>query len=264
VPDHGSKDLNLMVAQSQNSYSANDQSVIKTYLIPGTTRKVRLRIGPPGELLVHLAAWFDKNVEDIDAGQLDEWGYAERPIRGSTTTLSNHASGTAIDLNATKHPLGERGTFTPEQVSKIRAALHNTYQGAIRWGGDYVNRADEMHFEIVAAPPVCASVLASLTTATPPPTEENPLSALTDADAAKIGAAVAAAVVQPLADKLDKIDQKYTVADNNYDSQRAAYEAVAQAEAAHILAGGTPHTADQLNGTQAAVWSYLRPLWSAQ
>jgi hypothetical protein len=150
------------MSTSQNGFRANDRSVIKTYTIPATARKVALREGAPGELLVHWAAWFDKHVESIDEGQLDDWGYAERTIRGSSTTLSNHASGTAIDLNATRHPLGKRGTFTPGQAARIRKELAR-YEGAIRWGGDYKNRADEMHFEINASPAKCAEVLAKLT-----------------------------------------------------------------------------------------------------
>ena len=59
--------------------------------------------------------------------------------------LSNHSSATAIDLNATKHPLGSAGTFTTVQVALIQA-LCKKY--GIRWGGDYKGRKDEMHFEI--------------------------------------------------------------------------------------------------------------------
>src|SRR5690606_27057234 len=86
--------------------------------------------------------------EDIDnaRGALDDWGYAERPIRGSSV-ISNHASGTAIDLNATKHPLGASGTFTSTQVTRIREILAVT-RNHVRWGGDYTGRKDEMHFEI--------------------------------------------------------------------------------------------------------------------
>lgn len=147
---------------SQNGYEANDESRTQSWKIPGTARAVRLRKGSPGNLLVLFAAWFDKAVEDIDAGQPDDWGYAERPIRGSTTTLSNHASGTALDLNATRHPLGKRGTFTAAQTAKIRAELKR-YGGCIRWGGDYSGRPDEMHFEIVRDVATCNKVLASLT-----------------------------------------------------------------------------------------------------
>jgi hypothetical protein len=35
----------------------------------------------------------------------DDWGYASRPIRG-TSTPSNHSWGLAIDLNATSNPMG--------------------------------------------------------------------------------------------------------------------------------------------------------------
>ena len=50
------------------------------------------------------------------------WGHAYREISGSTT-LSNHASGTAIDINAPRHPLGASGTFSSTQVSRIRSIL---------------------------------------------------------------------------------------------------------------------------------------------
>lgn len=145
---------------SQNGYSANDVTLTQSYKIPGTTRAVRLRKGSPGQILVRWAAWFDANVEPIDVGQLDDWGYAERPIRGGTQ-LSNHASGTAIDLNSAKHPLAARGTFTPAQTARIRTELRQ-YGGCIRWGGDYANRADEMHFEIVKDQHACDAMLVLL------------------------------------------------------------------------------------------------------
>lgn len=135
------------MATSQNGYSANDRSVIASFVIPGTDRKVALRKGDCAVLLLDFLAWFDVEIESIDGGQLDDWGYAERPIRGSTTTLSNHASGTGVDINALLHALGKRGTFTPEQTAKIRAKLAE-YDGCLRWGGDYTGRADEMHIEI--------------------------------------------------------------------------------------------------------------------
>jgi hypothetical protein len=119
-----------------------------------------LEKGNAGYLLTHFAAWFDKNIEDIEAGQLDDWGYAERPIRGGTD-LSNHASGTAIDLNALKHPLGAVNTFSVAQRNSIRAKLKE-YEGAIRWGGDYTGRKDEMHFEINASRAVVDRVAAKL------------------------------------------------------------------------------------------------------
>lgn len=136
---------------SQNGWPANDVNRTQSYKIPGTARAVRLVKGDAGEILVHFAAWFDANIEVIDKGELDEWGYAERNIRGSSTTLSNHASGTALDLNATLHPLAKVATFPGTKASKIRAQL-KVYEGVIRWGGDYHGRKDEMHFEINVGP----------------------------------------------------------------------------------------------------------------
>jgi hypothetical protein len=136
-----------MVPISQNGYTANDPTLMKVYTI-GDGRQVQLLKGAPGWLLAHFADWFDKHVEDIDQGA-DDWGYDSRTIRGDAATLSNHASGTALDLNATRHPLGERGTFTAAQAAVIRAELAR-YDGAVRWGGDYATRPDEMHFEINA------------------------------------------------------------------------------------------------------------------
>lgn len=136
------------MATSQNGWSANDRSVIASYTVPGTSRKLALRKGDVSVVLLDLAAWIDANIVAIDTGELDDWGYAERPIRGSSTTLSNHASGTAIDLDALRHPLGNRGTWGAV-AARIRAHVA-TYDGVIRWGEDYSQRPDGMHFEINA------------------------------------------------------------------------------------------------------------------
>jgi hypothetical protein len=160
------------MAVSQNGYPANDINLTSSRQIPGTSRKVRVRKGAAGDLLLWVAGQFDARVEDIDPGQLDDWGYAERPIRGGTQ-LSNHASGTAIDLNATRHPLGSAplATFSAAQVATIRSIVNAT-KGCVRWGGDYTGRQDPMHFEIVASEARCATVLAALTTNTPKPSPQ--------------------------------------------------------------------------------------------
>jgi hypothetical protein len=98
--------------------------------------------------LIHLATVFDKRIEDLDEPLLDDWGYAYRPIRGYDNDLSNHASATAEDLNATDHPLGKAKTFNDAEVAIIHNLLRKRYKDCIRWGGDYRNRKDEMHFEI--------------------------------------------------------------------------------------------------------------------
>lgn len=117
----------------------------------------------PGDVhtvLDHLCVRFHAEVEPIDVAS--SWGYAYRDIRGSET-VSNHASGTAIDLNAPRHPLGAAGTFTTAQAKTIHKILDDL-DGVIRWGGDYSGRKDEMHFEINADAAAVAAVAARITT----------------------------------------------------------------------------------------------------
>lgn len=132
----------MTVAVSQNGWKANDRSLIASYKVPGG--KLAMRKGDVATILVYVVNRFHNEVEKLEWPGC--WGYAERPIRGGSA-LSNHASGTAVDLNAPQHWLGARGTFTKGQVAAIRRIL-NACEGVIRWGGDYRNRKDEMHFEI--------------------------------------------------------------------------------------------------------------------
>jgi hypothetical protein len=150
-----------MTLLSHNGWRASKDPAeidIKSYTVPGT--KTRLRCAEAvAPLLIGFAAEFHKLIEPIDDGPLDDWGYAFRQIRGSTDNLSNHASGTAIDLNAPKHALGLVGTFPPEKVPMIRA-LAKKY--GLKWGGDYKNRKDEMHFEIDITPAKAAALIIKL------------------------------------------------------------------------------------------------------
>lgn len=119
-------------------------------------RDLTLRQGSAGFLLCHIALTLSDEVEPIATGPLDDWGYAYREVRDGDD-LSNHASGTAVDLNALRHPLGRDGTFTDAQVDRVHTLLKR-YRGTVRWGGDYSGRVDEMHFELVEPLPVCESV----------------------------------------------------------------------------------------------------------
>jgi hypothetical protein len=116
--------------------------------VPGSKVKLRLRTGDAATVLLDVASWFDRSIEDIDASQ-DDWGWSVRKIEGSTS-WSNHASGTAIDLNAQRHPMGvaATGNLSKAQIDAIHARLQNRYKGVLRWGGDYKGRPDAMHFEI--------------------------------------------------------------------------------------------------------------------
>lgn len=134
------------MAVSQNSWPVDPPR--SSRLVPGTSVKLNVANGPAGDILLWVAGQFHHRVENIEGPVMDDWGYANRPVRGSTST-SNHASATAIDLNSPKHPLGVRGTFNATQAATIRQILREA-GGVVRWGGDYSGRVDEMHFEINA------------------------------------------------------------------------------------------------------------------
>ena len=149
------------MATSQNGWPVNPPR--RARQVPGTNIRLVVADGPAGDLLLRFAAEFDRLVEDIDTaagGVLDDWGWADRPIRGGTD-ISNHASATAIDLNATRHPLGAVGTFDHAERTALRRLL-DRYEGVIRWGGDYSGRKDEMHFEINASRAAVERVAARL------------------------------------------------------------------------------------------------------
>lgn len=142
---------------SQNGYPANDRGLIVSYAVPGG--KIALRRGPAGELLAEAVRRWHHEVEPLLWPGV--WGYAERPIRGSTTVLSNHASGTGADCSAPRHPLGvpPTKTMTPAMIAAVRRIVAES-DGCLRWGGDYRGRPDTMHLEVVRGEAECARVLA--------------------------------------------------------------------------------------------------------
>jgi len=156
---------------SQNGWPVNPPRSTRT--IPGTNVRVNVADGDAGDVLMHVLGQVSTRVEDIsldsEAGERDDWGYAERNVRGSGD-ISNHASATAIDMNATRHVLGAQGTFTPQQSTEIRTILGEV-DNVVRWGGDYTGRRDEMHFEIVGSQAEVRAVAERLRAAAPAPAQ---------------------------------------------------------------------------------------------
>jgi D-alanyl-D-alanine carboxypeptidase len=133
---------------SQNGWPASESKSaigIEAFTPNGVSFPNGVKGGDVATVLGWVAHQFHNTVEQLHAGWC--WGYYYKQIQGSST-LSNHASGTAIDFNAPNHPMGRSGTFNRTQVEAIRRIL-NTCEGTVRWGGDYSSRKDEMHFEIV-------------------------------------------------------------------------------------------------------------------
>ena len=147
---------------SQNGWPASknrDEIGIESFPVPGT--KIKLACAKAvAPLLVGFAAEFHELIEPIDEGGLDDWGYAFRDVRGVPGKLSNHSSGTAIDLNATLHILGKAGTFPAEKVPMLKA-LAKKY--SLTWGGsDNWRRKDEMHFEVAIPPSKVDAAIAKI------------------------------------------------------------------------------------------------------
>ena len=128
------------MAVSQNGWPAPPAHLEPLSWITG-----KVAAGDVYTVFGYLCARFDSEVEKINKAW--SWGYNFRPIIGSTT-LSNHASGSAIDLNAPKHVLGASGTFSAKQTAAIQQILRDL-EGTVRWGGNYKGRKDEMHFGII-------------------------------------------------------------------------------------------------------------------
>jgi len=117
-------------------------------LIP-PTGKVRIHrlVGP-----VFLELWRQWETEGLLAHVL-MWGgaYAQRFVRGSTTNLSNHAFGSAFDINVPWNKLGARPVSAGEKGS-VRELVQIANKLGWYWGGHYKNRADGMHFELCQLP----------------------------------------------------------------------------------------------------------------
>ena len=78
------------------------------------------------------------------------WGGGCRAIKRSDGTLtdtpSNHSWGLALDINAPENVFGGATHTIPVEMAR----LWNTY--GFRWGGDYPDTKDWMHFEFMGTP----------------------------------------------------------------------------------------------------------------
>lgn len=115
-------------------------------------------------VLQYVAEQMHERVERIWAPgwhDMDDWGFNYRPTRGEDS-MSCHASGTAIDYNATRHPrlIATSETFTPAQIAEIRKIVVEA--GVVRWGGEWDNVPDAMHFEIMGTRGEVAAAAARL------------------------------------------------------------------------------------------------------
>lgn len=86
------------------------------------------------------------------AGLLDRvlvWAgsFVPRYIRGSRSELSNHAFGTAFDINVRWNGLGAQPALVGQQGS-VRELVPLANEHGFYWGGHFRGRPDGMHFEV--------------------------------------------------------------------------------------------------------------------
>lgn len=96
------------------------------------------------QLVSMFQAWEDAGLIGRVKSFAGTW--APRFIRGSRTSLSNHAWGTAIDLNAGWNPLGARPALVG-QTGCTRELVEIAVEHGFYWGG-WFSRQDGMHFEV--------------------------------------------------------------------------------------------------------------------
>jgi peptidoglycan hydrolase-like protein with peptidoglycan-binding domain len=125
-------------------------------IVPLTLAQLRGVVGAPesGRIRVHkLAA---KQFEELfGAWERDglislvrSWGgsFVPRYVRGSATNLSNHAWGTAFDIDAEWNPRGALPVLRG-RVGSVRELVPRAHELGFYWGGHF-SRRDGMHFEI--------------------------------------------------------------------------------------------------------------------
>lgn len=89
-------------------------------------------------------AWYTHNQTPLILTYAGSW--VPRFVRGSRTTLSSHAWGTAFDINAAWNGYGRRPAMVGEEGC-VRELVESAVEYGFFWGG-WFPRSDGMHFEV--------------------------------------------------------------------------------------------------------------------
>ena len=110
-----------------------------------TSGKIRFHRAAAPQLLALWRAWEEAGLLRL----LLSWdgSFVPRFVRGSRSRLSNHAFGSAFDINASFNNLGTRPALVG-RIGSVRELVPLANQHGFFWGGHYNGRADGMHFEI--------------------------------------------------------------------------------------------------------------------
>lgn len=133
-----------MAVTTENGWLQCNRDSIITPLVPGTNGvRPEVRAGVCATVLVAWCAWWHENIYPIDTYKpRDYWGWSAT----NEVWNSNHLSGTAVDLNATRLPW-QRYVLPKALRDKINNVGIPLFEGTIYWGGNW-GRVDEMHSQI--------------------------------------------------------------------------------------------------------------------
>lgn len=154
----------MTILKSQNGWPASmiqEDIGIQVFTVIKGIKPVRLRCAKAvAPLLIAALREWHKKVEKLAPGEVQ--GYAFRGVRGGDgDDLSNHSSGTGVDIWPSRHPQGDKdGNFTKEQQTNV-LAICKTY--GLRSGGTYKSaKPDWMHVEIALTPAKVAALIKEL------------------------------------------------------------------------------------------------------
>jgi len=118
---------------------------IKTYGTSTSTGYIYFHKKAAQQMLDLWAAW----EKDGLLKYVIQWSgtYSARLIRGSQTRLSNHAFGTAFDINVFWNGLGKLPALLGKEGS-VRKLVPLANKYGFFWGGHFPRRPDGMHFEV--------------------------------------------------------------------------------------------------------------------
>ncbi len=124
--------------------SWEDENIVR-FMCPVFNRNVRLN-----KVAVQPYLLFMEKLKALGLNRhllTHEGGFNARFIRGSRKTLSNHAWGTAFDVNFEWNQLGHTPAFKGETGS-VRELVETANSFNFFWGGHFTGRRDGMHFEL--------------------------------------------------------------------------------------------------------------------
>lgn len=227
------------MTSSYNGWPASADSgsigIDRDFEVAGVEFPGGVRAGDVATVLGYVADQIHRRVEPIVPGWC--WGYEYRANVNNPSTMSCHASGTAIDYNAPNHANGTStgpsggGGWTGAQYDEINRILAEVDHAV-----DWLTSNDPMHFEIDVDAGELARVAASL----PGNEDDMPLN---DADKAFINDAIADGLTKALRNDKNIItnDRASTPNDVPYSFETALERVIRIVTGTFTGESGKPH-----------------------